>query len=582
MDRDNNLDDIEELDFNYNDGSKISLYENPIRVGRKDKSTFITEGDLSMRSSNIMLGNDNKNLQDGVYVNEDEIKNALSKYLNESSENKVIKSKKTGRKVSVDDILEKTFKCLKDSSSIKLGEKNNKIKNQDSRTVYIKGTGIKKFKRAGILMLGNKGFKLPCGEYILEEELQKALEEYVFSSEKKNTKNEKTKSSEEFFKHLEGEEITLKSSDVKVVDVDEKNIQSQNNEDVLKKLLSMNSDSSIEVENNNEKKDDIPNLDDLVSKKHKVKRKNKKVLGAALLLASTVAFLITLGVTGGNIKQKEIVTKSIEYTVQNYEEKEIKETYKELSDRIASSLVIGNDSYFPEKVDYHESSDYDFGGRNNNDIIGNELREEGNYNVDYFSILKDGKIVYVESSNGKNLKETISKVSKVLNCDEEDLTARIHFGGEKVTGWTDFDDYKNKTGIKRKNHTDDVYLGTTIETMEYNGQNIVTINDDGNKIEVPFENVGDKIDGKNNKSYIVTDIQNKESLTKENEVSSVDIGFGKDNVSIPLTMAGALAGASFALAHEEEKKKKLDEVKKKSKFAQFKEKLSKKIRGKSL
>lgn len=579
MDRDNNLEDIEELNFNYNDGSKISLYENPIRAGRKDKSTFITEGDLSMRSSNIMLGNDNKNLQDGVYVNEDEIKNALSKYLNESGENKVIKSKKTGRKVSVDEILEKTFKCLKNSSVIKLGEKNSKIKNQDSRTVYIKGTGIKNFKRAGILMLGNKGFKLPCGEYILEEELQNALKEYVFSNEKKD---EKPKSSEEFFKHLEGEEITLKPSDVKVLDIDEKNIKNQNNEDILNKLLNMNADSSIEIKHNEEKKDDIPNSDDLVSKKHKVKIKNKKFLGTALLLASTVAFLSTLGVTGGNIKQKKIVTKSIEYTVQNYEEKEIKETYKELSDRIAGSLVIGNDSYFPEGVDYHESSDYDFGGRNNNDTIGNKLREEGNYNVDYFSILKDGKIVYVERNNGKNLNETINKVSKALNCNEEELQARIHFGGEKVTGWTDFDDYKDKTGIKRKSHTEDVYLGTTIEIMEDDGKNAVIINDNENKIEVPFENIGDKLDGKNNKSYVVTDIQNKESITKENEVNNVDIGFGKDSVSIPLTMAGALAGASLALAHEEEKKKKLDEVKKKSKFAQFKEKLSKKIRGKSL
>ena len=579
MDRDNNLEDIEELNFNYNDGSKISLYENPIRAGRKDKSTFITEGDLSMRSSNIMLGNDNKNLQDGVYVNEDEIKNALSKYLNESGENKVIKSKKTGRKVSVDEILEKTFKCLKNSSVIKLGEKNSKIKNQDSRTVYIKGTGIKNFKRAGILMLGNKGFKLPCGEYILEEELQNALKEYVFSNEKKD---EKPKSSEEFFKHLEGEEITLKPSDVKVLDIDEKNIKNQNNEDILNKLLNMNADSSIEIKHNEEKKDDIPNSDDLVSKKHKVKIKNKKFLGTALLLASTVAFLSTLGVTGGNIKQKKIVTKSIEYTVQNYEEKEIKETYKELSDRIAGSLVIGNDSYFPEGVDYHESSDYDFGGRNNNDTIGNKLREEGNYNVDYFSILKDGEIVYVESNDGKNLNETINKVSKALNCNEEELQARIHFGGEKVTGWTDFDDHKDKTGIKRKSHTEDVYRGTTIEIMEDNGKNAVIINDNENKIEVPFENIGDKIDGKNNKSYVVTDIQNKESITKENEVSNVDIGFGKDSVSIPLTMAGALAGASLALAHEEEKKKKLDEVKKKSKFAQFKEKLSKKIRGKSL
>lgn len=579
MDRDNNLENIEELNFNYNDGSKISLYENPIRAGRKDKSTFITEGDLSMRSSNIMLGNDNKNLQDGVYVNEDEIKNALSKYLNESSENKVIKSKKTGRKVSVDEILEKTFKCLKDSSVIKLGEKNSKIKNQDSRTVYIKGTGIKNFKRAGILMLGNKGFKLPCGEYILEEELQNALKEYVFSNEKKD---KKPKSSKEFFKHLEGEEITLKPSDVKVLDIDEKNIKNQNNEDILNKLLNMNADSSIEIKHNEEKKDDIPNLDDLVSKKHKVKIKNKKFLGTALLLASTVAFLSTLGVTGGNIKQKKIVTKSIEYTVQNYEEKEIKETYKELSDRVAGSLVIGNDSYFPEGVDYHESSDYDFGGRNNNDTIGNKLREEGNYNVDYFSILKDGKIVYVESNDGKSLNETINKVSKALNCNEEELQARIHFGGEKVTGWTDFDDYKDKTGIKRKSHTEDVYLGTTIGIMEDNCKNAVIINDNENKIEVPFENIGDKIDGKNNKSYVVTDIQNKESITKENEVSNVDIGFGKDSVSIPLTMAGALAGASLALAHEEEKKKKLDEVKKKSKFAQFKEKLSKKIRGKSL
>lgn len=428
-------------------------------------------------------------------------------------------------------------------------------------------------------MLGNKGFKLPCGEYILEEELQNALKEYVFSNEKED---EKPKSSEEFFKHLEGEEITLKPSDVKVLDIDEKNIKNQNNEDILNKLLNMNADSSIEIKHNEEKKDDIPNLDNLVSKKHKVKRKNKKFLGTALLLASTVAFLSTLGVTGGNIKQKKIVTKSIEYTVQNYEEKEIKETYKELSDRIAGSLIIGNDSYFPEGVDYHESSDYDFGGRNNNDTIGNKLREEGNYNVDYFSILKDGKIVYVESNNGKNLNETINKVSKALNCNEEELQARIHFGGEKVTGWTDFDDYKDKTGIKRKSHTEDVYLGTTIEIMEDNGKNAVIINDNENKIEVPFENIGDKIDGKNNKSYVVTDIQNKESITKENEVSNVDIGFGKDSVSIPLTMAGALAGASLALAHEEEKKKKLDEVKKKSKFAQFKEKLSKKIRGKSL
>ena len=393
---------------------------------------------------------------------------------------------------------------------------------------------------------------------------------------KKRMKNQKV------FKHLEGEEITLKPSDVKVVDIDEKNIHSQNNGDVLKKLLNMNADSSVEIKHNEEKKDEIPNLDNLVNKKHKVKKKNKKFLGAALLLASTVAFLSTLGVTGGNVKQKEIVTKSIEYTVQNYEEKEIQETYKELSDRIAGSLIIGNDSYFPEGVDYHESSDYDFGGRNNNDTIGNKLREEGNYNVDYFSILKDGKIVYVESNNGKNLNETINKVSKALNCNEEELQARIHFGGEKVTGWTDFDDYKDKTGIKRKSHTENVYLGTTIGTMEYNGQNIVTINDDENKIEVPFEKIGYKIDGKDNKSYVVIDIQNKESVTKENEVSSVDIGFGKDNVSIPLTMAGALAGASLALAHEEEKKKKLDEVKKKSKFAQFKEKLSKKIRGKSL
>ena len=45
--------------------------------------------------------------------------------------------------------------------------------------------------------------------------------------------------------------------------------------------------------------------------------------------------------------------------------------------------------------------------------------------------------------------------------------------------------------------------------MEYNGQNIVTINDDENKIEVPFEKIGYKIYGKDNKSYVVIDIQNK-------------------------------------------------------------------------
>ena len=120
-------------------------------------------------------------------------------------------------------------------------ERNPLWKEEDEKSMNVAvifaggiGRRMKNFKRAGILMLGNKGFKLPCGEYILEEELQNALEEYVFSNERKD---EKPKSSEEFFKHLEGEEITLKPSDVKVLDIDEKNIKNQNNEDILNKFM---------------------------------------------------------------------------------------------------------------------------------------------------------------------------------------------------------------------------------------------------------------------------------------------------------------------------------------------------------
>lgn len=576
MEKDNDLETIEELNFSYDDGAKISLYENPIKSGRKDKSTFITEGDLSMRSSNIMLGSDNKNLQDGVYVNAEEVKNALLNYLNKSGENKLIKSKKTGKKVTNNEIMEEVFKSLKKISSLKLGEKNYKIKNQDTRTIFIKENDSRFYKKSGILMLGNKGFKLPCGEYILEEELQKALEEYILIGKEKNDKKVKEdsdkKSTKDFFTHMEGEEIVLDSLSVKELPDNEKE-----NDDVLKKLLSMTSDwNSDNIETLDE--NNPSNINDSKNE-NKVKRKNKKAFGVALLLASTTAILSTLGVTGGNIKQKEKVTKNVNYTIDSYEDRLVYETYEELSDRISKSLVIGSYSYFPAGINYHESSDYDFGGKNNNDVIGNELRKEGNYNIDYFSILKNGKIMYVERDNGKSLDDTINMVSTALNCNKDDLKVRIHFGGEKITGWTDFDEYIDKSKINKESYSKKVYLDTISGSVKDTDDKIITIKDEDNFVYIPYDDVSKEVKS-SDKSYVLTNVSYSDSVTKENEVEDVDIGLFKDNVSIPLT---ALAGASGALLmYEHEKKKKLKEAKSNSKFEKFKDKLMKKIRGKSL
>lgn len=157
--------------INYEELSRIKVDGIDPKIKNQDaRKVFIAaSGDEFQRTSDFMLGNDDKNLEDGEYINSEEFLQAVRTAIQKEEVKKII-IKKTGKKISTKH-LEKIIEEAKKSGKIALKE-NEKIKNQDARTVSIETPSMEKEKIVAGMMLGKQGSDLANGEYVKKEEIE--------------------------------------------------------------------------------------------------------------------------------------------------------------------------------------------------------------------------------------------------------------------------------------------------------------------------------------------------------------------------------------------------------------------------
>lgn len=161
---------------------KLNVFDSPMSANRVDKGVKIVEGNLSKRTSNIMMGYNRSGLtlENGDYISLNEVQQAINTALSTNGENKKIACVRTGRVLTPKEVLDDITNTVKQASTIRLEGRSEKITNQDSQKVSIKGNQKDEYVRKGLAMLGNSGIKLPSGEYVQAVEIQKALKDYVF------------------------------------------------------------------------------------------------------------------------------------------------------------------------------------------------------------------------------------------------------------------------------------------------------------------------------------------------------------------------------------------------------------------
>lgn len=161
----------------------ISNYTITIEEEEKNanKRVFINDkyGKI-IRTSNIFLGKNiyEHQLKNTEYLPLKEIKKELKKIFTfENGEEIYTRNTKEG--ITSEEAIQRIIQNLKNSGELLIGTQNKNIRNQNTAKLYIKGTNQTHFIKKGVLMLGNKGIELPCGEYISRDELEKALYDFI-------------------------------------------------------------------------------------------------------------------------------------------------------------------------------------------------------------------------------------------------------------------------------------------------------------------------------------------------------------------------------------------------------------------
>ena len=163
---------------------QIGVLNSPMGEGRHDKSVYVKGKDGNFtRTSNIMFGKKETSLTDKAYISQADVEEALTKYFTPAEEgevkNIIVKAKKTGEKVDVEELKSLVLDAAKAKGEILIAGGMPTITNQETASLYVKEAGEKDFARKGILFLGNNKIELPSGEYVSQAEVQEALKEYM-------------------------------------------------------------------------------------------------------------------------------------------------------------------------------------------------------------------------------------------------------------------------------------------------------------------------------------------------------------------------------------------------------------------
>lgn len=164
------MDSNEVIDFEGLSRIKVDGLDEKIDNQDARKVYVAKDSEEYKRTSDFMLGNDGKNLEDGVYISVEEFNSALQEALKNNDNIGKVVMKKTGKKVDPKKFQE-IIENAKKAGKITL-QKNEKIENQKAKLVSVKTPDMDKEANVAGMMLGKNGLDLANGDYVKQEELE--------------------------------------------------------------------------------------------------------------------------------------------------------------------------------------------------------------------------------------------------------------------------------------------------------------------------------------------------------------------------------------------------------------------------
>lgn len=461
---------IEEIRVALNGLSTIALSpqeKEALGEGRDDRTVYVTpQNGEEKKTSSIMMGYNKQGieLENGEYVNFDEVSEAINKELQTDEPNIVYVSKKTGKKIAKPEVIEELFKdVIAVSNGLKISE-DNSIQNQNTARIAIEEYAKNKEHNKGVMMFGNEGIELPNGDYVLISEIESALENYV---------------------RMTPSEIIEIEDPTKGQDTKQK-----------------------------PKKEEKYRVIDRIKKK-------MTIIPIIIAIAGTLATGFKMEPTFTTEVVQNDRTEAI-YMVDELHEKSEQELTEEAVERI-QDIKTGDKIQMEEGIEYHESSTYKYGGANKSAEFGGKYREAGEYNVEYISILNDGERVQVKYNEGESLGENLKETADRLGVSISDLESYLHIGGP-VSGWVSTDDlvkFQVDKSLEDKNVILETSKNIKVENKDFNGSTI-SINENGINVDLKVVdengnllNPGSIVTGSNGVKYRIQDYNLEQKLDKE-------------------------------------------------------------------
>lgn len=358
---------------------------------------------------------------------------------------------------------------METSGKIKIGDRAMGVTNQDSRYWSVTGANSDIEHNKGVVFLGNDKIELKSGEYVSVEELLAALNDYMIMKPKEVVV-----------------EQTVKTEERKVVRVVHKY------KDKLSRWLVL--------------------LSALL------------VLGSGFSLKDNVQ-TIEVPVEVQQQIMQIVEADQLSYGIDGYEL--TYETFEQARKRIISQKTIGQDVYLEQGDTLYSNSHL----TGNKAVIGNGLRQEGNYQISGVSIVCNGHIYdyHVDLSiqnPGFEIGKFINKVCEENNLDLNQVQIRVHFGNSQnhtTTGWISLDKLIKEENIEKqlvleKTSTYDGIVedfnGPTITINTLNGTTTIKVTDENGNLLAP----GSTVIGSDGKQYVITDLSVTKTQIEKNVV----------------------------------------------------------------
>ena len=546
----------EEIETKLGPMSRLSIDSSPMGQGRNDRSVTFTDKDGTVsRGSNIMVGYNRRNIQlpNGTYVGIEEFSRAMTKFLQEDAENKVIFCKKTGKRVNIGELVNGLREVAKSQTGLELHGTTDKMRG-NAYEYSIKGESARR------ILLGKK-IQLDCGQWVSEEELLNAMRDYVYLS------------------------APDKTPPVPKPDSDQAGISPEPSSDKTGISTEPGSDKAgIEPEPNNIRVDN-QEIEDVTTTEHVKKRRKARI--APIILATLLTATILLSMIGKRTDDimatrtettataRTAITEVVEYREDRYEEA-INNIFNSVQ-----GAAVGDTIAVPPGVIYFYASPNNDISKSRTGIIGETPeRPAGEYEIFGVSVLdKSGeRILDTEFEKETTIADVVQRACENQNIDLDQTSLRISLTN---TGWIEMNDLVKKVLENEEITPDDVVTAyhseqtydavqedftdsVTFETE--NGEVTIKVrNDDGSLVET-----GTVLEGSDGKLYRLDDVgvEQKDTVipyverTEEKRTFSVSNIVGNIKTAEVLATATALATALAAVydkKREEEYEKSANE-----------------------